>query len=46
MPSTSAEEHDWDRSTIRAHARRFDRDVFMQDMRAEIDAAMMATLAK
>jgi glycosyltransferase involved in cell wall biosynthesis len=38
----AAEEHDWDRSTIRAHARRFDRDVFMQDMRAEIDAAMIA----
>lgn len=38
----AAEDHDWDRSTIRAHARRFDRDVFMQDMRAEIDAAMNA----
>jgi glycosyltransferase involved in cell wall biosynthesis len=38
----AAEEHDWDRTTIRAHARRFDRDVFMQDMRAEIDAALDA----
>ena len=37
-----AEHHLWDRSTIRAHARRFDRDVFMQDMRAQIDAAIDA----
>jgi glycosyltransferase involved in cell wall biosynthesis len=35
-----AEEHDWDLTTIRAHARRFDRDAFMQDMRAEIDEAL------
>ncbi len=37
-----AEQHSWDQSTIRAHARRFDRDVFMQNMRTEIDLAMNA----
>jgi len=37
-----ADQHAWDRSTIRAHARRFDRDVFMQNMRTEIDLAMNA----
>lgn len=38
----AAEERHWDPTTIRAHARRFDRDVFMRDMRAEIDAALHA----